>query len=755
MTDFVTANIRVTTIRFKGPLSTLMFGHVVDLNSGINDRTKNYAIEVTRSLCEAGCFDIGAIWKFSGATSTKEKLIDGFKYREERILAEEAELLKPSGHHVVDWLSNCVKGVGDVKAQKLWDKFGVQLYSILDEEDHVAVETVIRSEAIRNCLFEEWLKNGDANTLKFVQEKSIPLTLARKAIKFHKSETPSMITDDPYRLLSFSGEWRLVDTIAKERFGVPENDVRRYSAALEESLYRAFDHGHTCQSLADVSKRVKRLLNHPAQSANSIDGAMANGLKTGQFITTELDSGNRMLHPSGAWLMEKAVAEFVIGLLKGQARQASLFEEDVATIIKQFEEDERKSLGVPEFSLNAAQFEAVETSLNASISIITGGAGVGKTTVLKALYRALDTTGRRRFQMALSGRATARMAEATREPAETIASFLRNARPEDVGESPIVVIDEASMLDLVTFYRLTKKLPPGAQLILVGDPYQLPPVGAGLIFHLLCDIDSIPSTELTVVKRQAATSTIPVISKSIRDGVWPDFHSERSDNVVFIEVEDREILAKALSLYDLDKENTQVLCATKSCRFAGVEAINRACHSRYTAANKPLCFMNEYNGVIEQTGFCEGDLILFTKNDWVRDLQNGCLGRLVEVFDQPRQVNIGSADNPVLKNGIAIADFEGSLKYLVDSDIDDIEHSYAITVHKAQGSQFKRVIIPLRKSRILDRTFLYTALTRAQSQVILIGDMSAARGATEALPTAFLRKVGLGVMLESIGAQNG
>lgn len=133
--------------------------------------------------------------------------------------------------------------------------------------------------------------------------------------------------------------------------------------------------------------------------------------------------------------------------------------------LRRFESEERDRLGRDDFSLNDAQRKAVRTSFAHRFSIITGGAGVGKTTVLKALYRALDTLGRPRFQMALSGRATARMIEATSESATTIAGFLSSVSAKEIGMHPIVVIDEASMLDLVTFYRPARKLPPDTHLI--------------------------------------------------------------------------------------------------------------------------------------------------------------------------------------------------------------------------------------------------------------------------------------------------
>ena len=259
---------------------------------------------------------------------------------------------------------------------------------------------------------------------------------------------------------------------------------------------------------------------------------------------------------------------------------------------------------------------------------------------------------------------------------------------------------------------------------------------------------SIPATELTVVKRQASDSDIPVASKAIRNGEWSKLPSSPEGNdVVFIPCPDGQITPTVMRLYDQDFENTQILCATKSCKFAGVNNINDVAHSKYAPQGKQLMLVNEFSDELEYTGFRVGDLLLYTANDWFRNLQNGCLGELTEVFDEPREVNIGSDEKPHLKTALGRANYKGSEHYVLDTDVDVMEHAYAITVHKSQGSQFERVIVPIRKSRVLDRTFVYTAITRAKRQVILVGDEQAAKAAVKALPKAFKRKVGLKMML--------
>lgn len=743
------AVIRITRVRARGKQFCILFGHRVDLCGGRNDRSQTIVAKVPAQIADPKTPQTGEIWEIYGETSRVEREITGSSIRiwDIQIEAQHAELMRPSGSQLVQWLADNIDGIGNVKAQRLYDQLGDGLYEALDGENHEAIAPAIPSETIRQGLFAKWLESGDAQTLRFVQKQCIPLPLARKVIKFHGKNTVAKLQEDPYRLLSFTGSWALVDQLAREHFDVDVDDTRRLTAALEAALYKGLEQGHTCQTLDDLWGTVRRQIAPHKHPKHAFGKALLAGQNAGQFMLSGPDD-NPMLHATGTWLQEKSVSLFIRKLINETASQPLLFTVDIDEVLDDFERGEQAALGIPDFKLNEAQRQAVETSFNNRFSIITGGAGVGKTTVLKAVYRLLDHLGRPRYQMALSGRAAARMAEATHENATTIAGFLKSYKRSGRKEAPVVVIDEASMLDLHTFYSLSRKLPLETHLILVGDPYQLPPIGAGLILHLLCQLPQIPSTELTVVKRQAADSAIPAAALSVRNGEWPDLPQDTTADVSFIPCTDREILSKIMSLYDAERDRTQVLGAVKSNGFCCTKDINHACHTKYVPTAKQLHIENSDTGDLESTQFAEGDLLLYTANDWDRGLQNGSLGQLLTVFDQPTDITItvtgddGQVSHKALK-AVAIAEFDGTRQYLTAGDIDYLDHAYAITVHKAQGSQFERVIVPIRKSRVLDRTFVYTAITRAQKQVILVGNEAAAGAAVQAPPKAFERKVGL------------
>jgi exodeoxyribonuclease V alpha subunit len=522
-----------------------------------------------------------------------------------------------------------------------------------------------------------------------------------------------------------------VDAIAHDLLGIENDDPRRLRAAVEEAIYAELDKGHTLCVSATLKRAVTKLLSSPELAARALALARDNN----SIVVHE-----GRYQSAGAWIMERAVAEFVSAGIH-QPRQSPLFGGDPDELIDRFEQEEAAVLGVAGFRLNVAQRTAIKRSFAHGFSVITGGAGTGKTTALNALYALLDTTGLPRFQMALSGRAAKRMREATGERAYTIAGFLKNVSTEAMGPAPILILDEASMVDLATMYRLIRRLPAQCRMVLVGDPYQLPPIGSGLVLHCLTRLDAVPVSELTEVKRQSADSAIPAFAKAIRNGVWPEApSSDITADVAVVPCEDTQLIDAALALYEIDRENTQILCATRANPYSGFRTISGARCYRYTAGEgaAPLRAFGQ------ATGFYEGDLLLYTRNDWDRNLQNGLLGRLVEAFPEPRRVNVTEGD----VEAIGWVEWEGRRTPLLESDVEWLEHGYAISIHKSQGSQFKRVIVPITRGRLLDRTLVYTAVTRAQHQVILVGDIAAIRQAVTAPPAAHLRRIALSTMLE-------
>jgi exodeoxyribonuclease V alpha subunit len=262
--------------------------------------------------------------------------------------------------------------------------------------------------------------------------------------------------------------------------------------------------------------------------------------------------------------MENVVARVVSDRLRLEDTQLLTCEE-VEKLVVDYESTE----GI---ALNAEQNRAIQMAATHAFSLVTGGAGVGKTTVLKAIYGIYDTAGVHIVQMALAGRAAKRMQEATGRTALTIAGFLRNTKPEDLARPCVVVIDEASMVDIITMSRLCELLPSHVRLLMVGDPNQLMPVGPGLVLHELAAVIAIPLVELKVVKRHGGD--IAAAALAIRDGVWPDFSDIESAPICFLPcamqaprfggAEAETLENTVLRLYLQDPENSQILSSRRN-----------------------------------------------------------------------------------------------------------------------------------------------------------------------------------------------
>jgi exodeoxyribonuclease V alpha subunit len=400
-------------------------------------------------------------------------------------------------------------------------------------------------------------------------------------------------------------------------------------------------------------------------------------------------------------------------------------------------------------TLAPEQRAAVLTCVGAHLSLILGGAGTGKTSVLKALYATLEQIqpGVAIHQLALAGKAAQRMAEVTGRDAMTIAAFLVRIDSGQIAPGSLVVVDETSMVDVILMYRLLRHLPPDVRLVLVGDPAQLPPIGPGLVLHALAGVNAIPQVELSVVQRQSGASGIPRVAAAIRAHQAPEWtaYRGRATGVSFVPCAPEAIDDTVRRVYaelggDGSDFSVQILCVTNA-GFGGGRSLNGALHNRYREGGEPvLCHDEEFGTVgaatLDRVALTVGDLVIYTVNDYELGLRNGSLGRIVAALPA------GGADDPC-----CLCDFDGIHYRLTTRQMQALSHAYAITVHKSQGSQFDRVIVPIRRTRLLDQALVYTAVTRAIVQVVLVGDEEAVVAAIRTPTSAAGRHVTLPTLL--------
>lgn len=694
----------------------------------------------------------GQWWNVKGKVERRQFINNlGFEMTEDQMKVERngASMVMPSGVHIVDYLTRnpVFQGIGRITAERLWEAFGGALFGILDSGDAESLETVVTPQKA-TMLVEGWREEGLSNSLQWLQAHGIPLKIGRRILGHFGSEADAKITENPYRLLSFSAGWREVDAIAREKLRIADDDPRRLVAAIEETVYRRFSLGHTYVPRSELFAGLRSILAGEEHGNVLIEAAIGHAQQTGRLLFDS--TGNA--YGLGASILENAVVEG-IRLRIGRPSLPCL----VPQIIYAYEGQQGHR-----FKLNQEQREAVHLIAANDFAVITGGAGCGKTTVLKCVHEILRDQDYDVTQLALAGKAVKRMIEATGKEAMTLASFIKKMREREAKNEKAagqlietrkmaLVIDEASMVDLISFSSVLRLIEDSAKIVLIGDPHQLPPVGPGLILHCLTAVPGIPHAELKVAKRFG--NEIANIANAVKDGSFPALNQFNS-TARFIEAGAGEMEELGSSLYLKQPEESVVLCATR--KVAG--QINLKVQASLTKGHKPLRLFNIEADLWEHTGFHESDMLICTANHWDLGVQNGSLGRLIEVFDSPHKLDSdGEADAPAL--GWIEWD-DGEKRPLREALLDSLELGYAMTVHKSQGSQWRRVIVCLPSSRqvhssLIERSMIYTAITRAQSEAIVCGNYAYMVKAVGLEKAADRRKIGLPKRLERAGLASG
>lgn len=615
-------------------------------------------------------------------------------------------IVLPSGKQLVEFLASRAEfvGVGKATATRLWDRFGTELYRLLGNGDVESLSEILdRSQA--GIVVDAWQgQQALADCVVFFDEQGLDSRLARKALEFWGTMAVQKILDNPYRLLTVCS-WARIDQVAL-RLGFAKDDPRRIVAAVESLLYERLDRKHTWCSAALLLKMTAKRLHSNRLLAEQ---ALARAVQDGAALV--IDGGYQ---PAGAAYMERYIEDRISRHIDGEVRNDLFLDGITAAEVDAFLQGFSSSV-----RLTNEQAAAVKMAMSNTFSLLIGGAGVGKTTALKAINDAARHFGMKVYQLAVAGRAASQMSAATGQPAQTIASWLRSAADKkvEVGRHTLMIIDEASMLDLPTLYRILFYLPANARLLLVGDTAQLPPIGFGLTLHKLVFEHRVPRTELTQILRATEETGIPRVSFAIREGRAPKldaYDRNRSGCSFFSAGEADTVAAIEDVVHDLGIENVQIVAAAYGGQ-AGIDAVNQHFHVLNRGLGRPC-----------QRGFAEGDPCIWLVNDYDRSLWNGSMG------------SVAGFDGNVL-----LAEFGGTIHRIAAGEVEKIDLAYCISVHKAQGSQFKNVLVPVRRSFNLDRAMLYTAVTRATERVVLVGSLEVFEEAAVSAPVSVARDVGL------------
>jgi exodeoxyribonuclease V alpha subunit len=614
--------------------------------------------------------------------------------------------------------SGMIRGIGKVYADRIVDAFGARTLAVIENEPELlaGIEGIgkKRIEMIRNA----WDDQKEVrNVMLFLQGHGVSPGYAAKIFKKYGQRSIAVVRANPYRLaeditgIGFS----IADRIAAQ-IGIGKDSPERLQAGILHTLWTMAGEGHVyfpLGSLLDACCQMLAVDRKPV-SAAAIDLERAKRVVVEALADEPLVAGGNdqaVFLPPLYW-NERVVAERLVALLQAPGENAVHAKSRNARAF-----DTRLS-----FRLAESQKNAVERALTDKVLIVTGGPGTGKTTIISSVLRIYSRWTRGILLAAPTGRAAKRMSEATGVGALTIHRMLEYSlqkggfqRNEDRPLTcDLLIVDEASMIDTTLMAHLLRSVPDKATVVFVGDVDQLPSVGAGNVLSDMIASGRIPVVRLTEIFRQARSSQIVVNAHRINRGQLPDLSfQEQSTDFYFIEKDAPEEVCDVLlrvvrenipRRFGFDPvEDIQVLTPMNK-GIVGAVNLN---HALQEALNP------HGEGIVRgENRFRVGDKVMQIRNNYDREVFNGDIGRVESIDTAGQQVTIRFEDRPV------VYEF---------SDLDEIVLAYAVSVHKAQGSEFKAVVLPVVTQHfvLLQRNLIYTAVTRARKLMVMIGTRKA------------------------------
>ncbi|MDD3928161.1 MAG: ATP-dependent RecD-like DNA helicase, partial [bacterium] len=629
--------------------------------------------------------------------------------------------------------SGLIKGIGPVMAGRITDRFGIDTLHIIESDRERLSEVPGIGQTRIAMIGRAWEEQREIKeVMLFLQGHGISAAYAVRIYKTYGEDALSIVRHNPYRLAFdiFGIGFKTADRIARQ-LGLPEDSPERLKAALAHQLRAAADEGHVYLPEDRLATAAAEAL----EMAVDIMPPQIDALQDDETVFIEDGFQPRRVYLRAFRYAEEGVAWYVRRLTDAAPARDATGRQDVGAHLcvrpiglpvlrNSAAAEDGQPAPAGRINLSPQQVKAVEASLQKRLLIVTGGPGTGKTTIIKAIIDAHSRSGRNIALCAPTGRAAKRMAEATGHEARTIHRLLEYS-PSDRGfkrnegnplDADLVIVDEASMIDVILGYHLFKALSPGASIILVGDVDQLPSVGAG---NLLCDLINSDTTEvirLNHIYRQAGGSLIITNAHRINSGLLPrPAGRDDTGDFFFIREEDPEkVLAAVLSLcaerlpqkYLVDPfEHIQVLVPMHR-GLVGTINLNSALQDRLNPGGREL--------VRGGRRFRCGDKVMQMVNNYDKDVYNGDTGRItgIDTVEQLLRLNVDGREVEY--------DF---------SELDELSLAYAVSVHKSQGSEYPMIILPLLTQHymMLQRNLLYTAVTRARRLAVIIGSPRALR----------------------------
>lgn len=618
--------------------------------------------------------------------------------------------------------SGRVHGVGPKMAKRLVKAFGEDVFEVIENEPE-RLKEVPGIGPKRAKRLSEGFKDQKAvrEIMVFLQTHGLGSSRAAHIYRTYGADAATLLTEDPYRLArDIRGiGFRIADSIGaslgKDREGLP-----RARAGLGYTLEQARGAGHCGLPRDELLEQAQELLKIPEEILVT---ALSDELQAGRLVATCLNGEEAVFLPP-LLLAERAITRRLGELLRAAAPPWA--DIDAGKALAWVE----KRLDV---TLAPTQRAAVETSLRSRVAVITGGPGVGKTTLVNALLQILKARNVTCALCAPTGRAAKRLAESTGHSAKTIHRLLEidpssgafrrgRLRPLDCG---LLVVDESSMVDVELMAALLQALPAEGSLLLIGDADQLPSVGPGQVLRDLIDSGAIPVARLREIFRQADNSRIVRNAHRVNQGYLPELESARDElsDFYFVPADDAEdgqrkvveiVAGRIGRRFGLDPVRDVQVLSPMNRGPLGVRTLNVTLQAVLNPAPE--------SGAVEVERFGwkyrAGDKVMQTENDYDKDVFNGDLGRIQSIDPGAEKMTIV---------------FDGRLVEYRFSDLDRLMLAYAVTVHKSQGSEYPAVVVPISTHHyvMLRRNLLYTAITRGRQLVVIVGQKWALQKAVE------------------------
>ena len=596
--------------------------------------------------------------------------------------------------------SGMIKGIGPSYAERIVKKFGVNTLSILDSapERLSEIEGIgpKRLKTIIRCWQEQ---HAIRDIMIFLRGHGIGAAYAQKIYKTYKEKSIEQVTNDPFSLTrAIQGVgFKSADKIASS-LGIAKESTKRIDAGIEFVFQELASSGHTCYPEADFIACAKDIL--------EVDPSLIEERIAFLLETKSLAKDDDLLFVRFFHIAEQGIGKETLRIKEASS---SLREVDEEKAIAWAEEKLR-------IKLAKEQKEAVRQGICQKFMIITGGPGTGKSTITKAILRISEKLTHKILLAAPTGRAAKRMSEITYKKAFTIHSLLEmdfmtgmfkrnNTNPLT---SELLIIDEASMIDTRLMYSLLRAIPDHCRVIFIGDVDQLPSVGAGSVLKDMIDSEVLPVLTLKRIFRQAANSRIITNAHRVNRGYMPDLTPVPGSDFLFLAKENpEEILSEVLSqvrqgVYTA-KGRTQVLSPMKK-GVLGTENLNTLLQQTLNPSNQPLTRMGR--------AFHLNDKVMQIRNNYQKEVYNGDIGFITKIDKEEEQLEVCFDETPV------IYEF---------SELDELVLAYAVSIHKYQGSECDRIILPVHTShfKLLNKNLLYTGITRGKKLVSLIGTTKA------------------------------